>query len=391
MLLPFLLVTSGLRFRGIGDFYLGEVYSTFFFFINVISKKSTISRGAFPKGLRIGFGLWFGCIAFSSLISQSSVRSSTIACLSIFISFTLLYSFLHVFQLGKGKTRNLQYLLLGQTLAAIAQPYNFGITNGWKFQYGLPLSVLVISLIITRSRKIGIIVIFVFGFLSFNYSARNLAIAITLTGLICIWQELVNRRDVIYGMKLNSFIILLLIFFSSFIYFSLATSGTLGEREQLRIHKLLSNDQFLISSRPEIFFTSRALLESPLLGYGSSLDIDKNELLQIATDARDSGLVFQGLVNSAYALPVHSYIMDSMLKGGLLAGFFWFWCFIMGVSSLVRNLLLLSPPETILLLSLLWNIWFSPYGASSRILSMCAVFYIIQLMPRFPKANHSHN
>ena len=111
----------------------------------------------------------------------------------------------------------------------------------------------------------------------------------------------------------------------------------------------------------------------------------------MATMARDNGLVFQGLEKAAYEIPVHSYIMGSMLRGGLAAGFFWFWCFVVGLRCLVRNMFVINPAEAILVTSLLWNIWFSPYGASARMLSVYAVFLIIQLNYSFTKLNHTPN
>jgi hypothetical protein len=39
MLLAVLLVSSGFRFRWLGDFYSGEVYATIFFFIHILRKN----------------------------------------------------------------------------------------------------------------------------------------------------------------------------------------------------------------------------------------------------------------------------------------------------------------------------------------------------------------
>ena len=326
MLLPFLLISSGLRFRGIGDFYLGEIYSTIFFLSHYLKRNARYLPGSkIPRSVKAGFLLWFSFVFISSLFYQSSVRSLVIVCLTIFISYTLLYSFLHTFKLGGGVTVNLQYLLVGQVLAAIVQPYNLGISNGWKFQYGLPLSALLISFLLQKSRLLGIVIAFVLGFISLNYSARNLAIAIFLGGFIGLGQELTKRKKLNLRVKINSIFILILIFFSSFTYFAFAKSGFLGDREKIRLEVLLNSNQVLIASRPEIFFSTTALKDSPFLGYGSSLSINESNLRDIATMARDNGLVFQGLEKSAYEIPVHSYIMGSMLRGGLAAGFFWFW------------------------------------------------------------------
>ena len=392
MLLPILLISSGLRFRGIGDFYLGEIYSTIFFFSHFLTRHvRTLPESKIPRSLKTGFLLWFGFVFISSLLHQSSVRSLVIACLTIFISFTLLYSFLHTFKLGGGVTLNLQYLLLGQVLAATVQPYNLGISNGWKFQYGLPLSALLVSFLLQKNRLLGIVSAFVLGFISLNYSARNLAISIFLAGFIGLLQELTKEKKLNLKVQFNSIFIFILICLSFFTYFAFAKSGFLGEREENRLEVLLTSNQVLIASRPEIFFTAAALKDSPLLGYGAALSIDQNNLRNMATMARDNGLVFQGLEKSAYEIPVHSYIMGSMLRGGLAAGLFWFWCFVVGLRCLAQNLFVVNPAVSILVFSLLWNIWFSPYGASARMLSMYAVYSIIQLNYSFTKLNHPPN
>jgi hypothetical protein len=392
MLLPLLLISSGFRFRGIGDFYLGEIYSTIFFFSHFLTRNVRyLPESKIPRSVKTGFLLWFSFVFISSILHKSSVRSLVIACLTIFISFTLLYSFLHTFKLGGGVTLNLQYLLVGQVFAAIVQPYNLGTSNGWKFQYGLPLSALLISFLFQQSRLLGIVSAFVLSFISFNYSARNLAISILLGGFIGLSQELTKKKKLNLKAKFNSIFIFIFISFSVFSYFAFAKSGFLGEREKIRLEKLVTSNQVVIASRPEIFFTTVALKDSPLLGYGSALSIDESKLRNIATMARDTGLIFQGLEKSAYEIPVHSYIMGSMLRGGLASGFFWFWCFVVGLRCLVRNLFVINPAEAILVTSLLWSIWFSPYGASARMLSMYAVYSIIQLNYSFAKRNHTPN
>jgi hypothetical protein len=296
-----------------------------------------------------------------------------------------------VFELGRGLTVNLQYLLLGQVLAAFVQPYNLGISNGWKFQYGLQISVLIIAFLIQKRRLLAILSAFVLGVISLNYSSRNLAMCLFLGGFIALLQELHRNRGFNFNFKANFAFVFVFILISFLSYFSLAKVGFLGERERIRLEVLLTSDQVLIASRPEIFFTTAALRDSPFLGYGSSIDIEQKKLLNIVTMARDNGLLFQGLEKSAYEIPVHSFIMSSMLKGGLLAGFFWFWCFVMGLQCLVRNLLAITSYDAILVITLLWNIWFSPFGASARILSMYAVFCIIQLRNRHMQLDHTPN
>jgi hypothetical protein len=159
-------------------------------------------------------------------------------------------------------------------------------------------------------------------------------------------------------------------------YSQLAQHGYLGPAAA---KKYAAQDQgqfgVITRGRPEIFISTQAVLDSPVVGHGSwAKDPRYVQLLRARGFQLSPGLVQQPLI------PTHSYIMGAWVDGGILGVPIWLWVFALAVRALFvayRSNHPLVPLASFASLSLLWDIVFSPYGGSSRLV---VPFYVLLLV-----------
>ena len=102
----------------------------------------------------------------------------------------------------------------------------------------------------------------------------------------------------------------------------------------------------MLGGRPEILVSSRAVLDSPILGHGSwAKDFKYNEMLNdllIEQGKRENYLQdldpdWRGLI------PVHSHLMGAWVWAGILGAIFWAYIFWLVIKGIVR-VSILRPP-----------------------------------------------
>jgi hypothetical protein len=144
----------------------------------------------------------------------------------------------------------------------------------------------------------------------------------------------------------------------------------------------------LFGGRPEGLVAARAIMDSPILGHGSyAVDYKYYELLQEyryrfgyaegdeVDDVEDPGI------------PTHSHLTMSWVEGGFLASFFWFYMLLLiarGVIRLTETPHQLGPLYLYLLISLTWDILFSPFGQTRRMYEAFLIVVMINLLRTKP-------
>lgn len=127
----------------------------------------------------------------------------------------------------------------------------------------------------------------------------------------------------------------------------------------------------IAGGRAEIIASSRAILDSPILGHGSWAKDAKY------VEAQRQGLTDLGILGGNQPtdpslIPAHSYLMQSWVWAGLAGGLFW-----LAVAALALWLMgnlyalrvALSPLIVFATTLQLWNIAFSPYSNTARLLA----------------------
>jgi hypothetical protein len=271
-------------------------------------------------------------------------------------------------------------LATGGILGYFIAPSIFAAAYPWKFAFGLPvafgLATLLSGSIGNRLPLLSAGTFVFFGGLNLFLGFRNLGGISLLTGGYLLLSAFAGRRQAVLAWSIRRTAAGLLLLAIGVLgvlqlYDVAASQGFLGSAAQAEYESQSGALGVLIGGRQDILVTSQAVIDSPILGHGSwAKDLKYVDLLVqrvsdlgyvAATDYYDSGLI-----------PQHSFVMGSWVWAGFLGAAFWLG--VLGVAvwvlaNLYVSRLELAPLVVFFAMFLLWNIVFSPYGASARILA----------------------
>ena len=162
-----------------------------------------------------------------------------------------------------------------------------------------------------------------------------------------------------------------------------ATTGILGEDARKKF-ELQSSGKYgvLLGGRTELLASIPAVYDSPILGHGSWA---KNRIYYIGEVRALALLGYKGATDISREelidglIPAHSYLLQAWVYGGILGAIFWAWVYVFIVRALMRiypATVVLLPVAAFMAFSLFWDILFSPYGATTRIV---VPYYIVTL------------
>lgn len=167
-----------------------------------------------------------------------------------------------------------------------------------------------------------------------------------------------------------------------------STSGLLGEEAQEKNQRQASvKGGMLIGGRPEILVSSVAVMDSPILGHGSwARDYKYIELLYDTMYER--GMTDQGDIDaleedSAGLIPAHSHVMNAWVWAGIMGAVFWFYVWWLLAKTTVRLAMhrpLMAPLYTYLLIGMMWDILFSPFGTGRRVMEGVLLVIALDLL-----------
>lgn len=308
--------------------------------------------------------LWHGSSVISSLKGFS------------LILFTLINLFALII-LTKFDPVNIHIAIFGFAASGLAsffiQPGTYARSEIWKFGIGYPLILMVFCLLSLRKirlKKFVIVSLIIFlSVLSLFLGARSLALVTFLTVFFVR-----NEVNVKKGKFSYSVIVILLLLgavglFSN-AYSSLAKNGTLGDKAQAKyISQTATGNNIIINSRSELLFAGRAIVDSPILGFGSYSEMNPNLRTKILTFLTENNIYYDlAPINRTYGnrIPVHSMILQWWLWFGILGLLFPLKLLI----NFIKAISIIGEPVLYyyLVISGIWNVLFSPYGEAGRIL-----------------------
>jgi len=284
---------------------------------------------------------------------------------------------------------------IGSLLSVRFQPTES--TDVWKFGYsfGTILIVILLSCYFFGRRRYMITGLLFAGItlvnLLFNYRSPVLFLLIVSVLVLPVIPERIHRLQllprpgsiariaVLVGMALTAAA------GSSFIIHWATSIGLAGEAAQVKnLQQEESQQGILLGGRPEIFVSSRAVMDSPILGHGSwakdSKYVEMLNDIQVENgfqDVADPGAYGSGLI------PTHSHLMSAWVYAGVLGAILWGYIFWLVLKStvLVSNLRPpLAPIYAWLFVSYLWAIPFSPFGSSDRMIEAATIVIIMDLL-----------
>jgi O-antigen ligase len=123
----------------------------------------------------------------------------------------------------------------------------------------------------------------------------------------------------------------------------------------------------LLGGRSEILSSAMAILDSPIIGHGTWARDPKYKFI-LEERRRELGYAKVGVMSDDL-IPTHSHIFGAWVEAGVMGALFWFYVF----CTVLRIMMRAPGSEPILpvciyvSIAMLWNIFFSPYGADMRV------------------------
>jgi hypothetical protein len=262
----------------------------------------------------------------------------------------------------------------------VIAPNIYAASDPWKWAFAIPigfaLAATLSGSIGTRMPLVPIGAFAAFGAVNLLLGFRSLGGVAMITSGYLVLNILVGRREARARLSIGTAIIGLLFcvvaaFSVSQGYDAAAAGGLLGPAAQAKYVAQSGSLGVLVGGRPEILASSQAIIDSPILGHGSwAKDFKYVDLLT----ARLSSLDYEigAGPSDAGLIPAHSYLLGSWVWAGFLGGLFW-----LAILLLVGGLLVslyavrlgLAPLLVYSAALLMWDIAFSPYGSSARLVS----------------------
>lgn len=363
----------------VGEIYLGEIFALVYILVN--SRRLEISKPL--RVILIYASLWVFSQIISDRINNSEITDAVkgIGAPLLFIgTLVALCSFW-----GREIQRMPSFLLgalVGQIPQFIFFPSTYFSGNPWKWGIGI----FVIELFAvyftffakTKSNFYLIAFVLIFAVVGFGNDSRSLATFPAIATVVYLTLKsarfglIAEKFKGRFGItRLFAVIVVFFIILNIAVTAAFSSQWILSKLKQDSAEKFQVQSQggygVLFGGRSEVLVSLDAFIEKPLFGHGSWAKdngryqtILQTRLFQLGYSESDDLNVDDDLI------PAHSYFMGSLVWAGAAGGIFWL--------VMVRWILYLTINNTPNLgfyfyngvVALIWNIFFSPFGASAR-------------------------
>jgi hypothetical protein len=381
-----------------GDIQIAElVFPLILSFLLVVRRRELLKPTITPILLLLG--LWLAGQVLTDLYRQTGLLNWLRGDANIVVLGLDILVLLGL--LGKSESRKALFIVgfaLGTILAVKIEPTRMQNTDPWKFGYapGLALLLLVICGHFFRRRNYFAIVVVVLCIsavnLVENFRSMVFFLLITVALTVPLIPERVGRLRLLPAPGTSARILVMagLALGTGGLAFGiieLATiSGIMGQEQQAKNQEQSQAvGGMLIGGRPEILVSSQAILDSPILGHGSwAREPAYIEMLWDIKAKYGIGYDPAAFVDeSSGMIPTHSFLFGAWVSAGIAGAVFWFYLLSIVMKSIVKLSMLrptFMPLYAYLLVLEFWNILFSPFGATERIVTALLVVIMVDLL-----------
>jgi len=401
-------LASAIRVNFVGTLYGADVVLTIALVVVLLRRRGPALPGLRPF-LILGF-LWLAGAIATDVIRQTPPQDYLRGWAKIGF---LLVSLSAVWLVSAGHTARLMAYFAGLSIATIIStiffPTEYQAAVSWKFGYATPLA-LIACIAASRFRPVtpqGIAGRFGIplglGVVNLALNFRSMfAILLAAAGTTAVadfFGALSQRRRIAtpaFALIFFASATLIAVTISSG-YSQLAQSGALGRDAQAKYHSQSQGDLgVMLGGRSESLASIQAIKDSPFIGHGSWAKDRYYVALRILA-LRQHGMVLNAVGSDAELIPSHSYFFGSWVEAGILGAIFWIYCFLRSGQALVSLIDARSraaPFLSFLMIQLIWNIPFSPFGADVRFYvagELCAIGWIANVVAQAGRINLQAN
>lgn len=373
----------------IGYIYIGEIIGLFY----VLLKWPKLPR-SLKKCIFFGF-LWAFVQLLSDILNHIPIF---ISLKGIFAPIILLSTIIYFYVGFLKNPRLIHSFLIGFILGIciITSIFQFPLVyeNPWKWVIGSLINSLFAIWFSFYSQKKNIylyLFIILFFLISNIFSSRSISLcAIISTLLYFIFKNnnvsnyfSKNFAKVSFKLQILFFCIVILFFFNligSIFYSSEFYTRNASDGDKTKsINQANSSYGILLGGRSEVLISFKAFLDKPLLGHGSWARDDGNYINDYLKVIEKSGIDMgdDGAIFDWGYIPVHSYIFGTLVWAGIFASFFWFFVLFKMFNLIFLYGNQLSYFTFLIIITLIWNIFFSPFGYNHRWESAFRIAYIL--------------
>lgn len=376
-----------------GEIYLGEI-----FFILIMFLK--FPRIPYPKGIK-GIGWLLLVWAFFQFVSDIYNETSMVVSIKgvlapVFLLLVLLGLYC---QFSEKKMILFPVFIVGATWGFVAQKYLLGddyfVQNPWKWGLGYAFIITAFYVLEFRRGAIPLLFVLLCFVLSILNSARSIAIFILVVYVCFIMSPAIVSNTIFKWMgggsgRMISFVLILLSVLSIAeqgltLLFTYEPFLDMLPYEDAVKYKTQAGSELgiLLGGRSELLVSTKAFLDSPWFGHGSWAIDPYYVYLQLDLVDAAGGLLTDvdtaEMNRSEFYIPTHSYLMAALVWGGGVCGLFWINIIWRGVRSFLSPAVIASPFVLFLMLQLVWNILFSPFGADARWFAAMYIFILLNM------------
>lgn len=384
LLVPFLIgLISAQKLYLVGELYVGEVLAVAYILFNI----TRLRLSSVERTIVVFAVLW----AFAQLISDlsNSTEAGNIV-KGVLAPLVFTATFIFLINYTKENFARTPSLLIGVTLGGLIQlllfPNQYFIFNFWKWGVGgavLTLFVIYFSFFQKSKNNLFLFTaLSLFLGITLYFDARGMAIFPILAAIA--YKRYYGKKVSILSRVLAGpwvgvkilFVAVPALFLVNSVASALFSSEALLSKlssYSAAKYKIQSTGSFgiLLGSRPEIFVSTQAFLDKPLFGHGSWAK-DKGgyvDLYSMLINKHGYSLPDdEGFRDDDISLliPTHSFLMGALVWAGVAGGLFWLVLLNKTVRIFIGNLDVFPFYYYVGMVGLVWNVFFSPFGADAR-------------------------
>ena len=276
-------------------------------------------------------------------------------------------------------------MALGGLLQPVLEPSQYFPAEPWKFGYGPPVALLMVTMVgwtcyvKSENAKWASFGIAALGIFSIYAHSRSLGGFLMLSALL-IWLRQTNLGNKLSKSRINSSKLLTIALITGVSAFGIlrgyefaASNGWLGERAEHKFYYEYGNLGVIIGGRNEIVPGVHAVLDSPLIGYGSWARDPNFRFRSYLTTLSKYGYgqsdELDQYTKSLDLIPTHSTWIQAWVWAGILGAAFWVYIMVLMFRTgtrMFRRGNSFFAPSAFLLIWRAWDFFFSPFGSDMR-------------------------
>ena len=305
----------------------------------------------------------------------------------------LMINFAVLYILIDNRPRRMSILALGFALGTFLMvqfnPTDYMVEKPWKFGLGFA-SVMAITVFIEPAYRRGhmaipVLALFAMSMFLLFEGARALG-AITLATVAYISVQMFLARNRVRRVSFSpgrAAVILaggaLVAMLMQEVYSYAAMSGALGETAREKYFDQARGEYgILLGGRMEIYASSHAIMDSPIIGHGSWAKDRK--YVAMLLDLRRKGYEVSDTVFFSDLIPSHSHFFGAWVEAGVLGAVFWGWNVVLCLSVLTSMFLIRHPIVPLIAfigIAYVWDVLFSPFGMERRLIVAFSIVFLL--------------